>query len=134
VFACAWYLVNCGSKYWQENWENHVDMLEDDVIGPLYKAILHRPKIKHLTDFVAGPKAISVSKINLIVSLFTVFVWLGLLYHSLPEFSWSAPISWKHVGVGIPTLLFIAWMFWGARTHMGSHEHVASKRTTGIID
>jgi hypothetical protein len=37
IFTWAWFLVNRGSKYWQENWENHVDMLENDVVGPLYK-------------------------------------------------------------------------------------------------
>jgi len=37
VFSIAWLCVNRGSKQWQENWENHVDSLEDNVIGPLYK-------------------------------------------------------------------------------------------------
>jgi hypothetical protein len=26
LFTWAWFLVNRGSKLWQENWENHVDM------------------------------------------------------------------------------------------------------------
>ena len=29
----AWYLVNRGSQFWQRNWEKHVEMLEDKVIG-----------------------------------------------------------------------------------------------------
>ena len=33
VFSWSWFLVNKGSKFWQENWENHVNMLEDAVIG-----------------------------------------------------------------------------------------------------
>ena len=37
VFALCWYFVNRASKYWQENWEKHVDLLEDDCQGPLYK-------------------------------------------------------------------------------------------------
>src|ERR1035437_10498147 len=28
LFTFAWFQVNRGSKRWQENWENHVDMLE----------------------------------------------------------------------------------------------------------
>jgi len=44
IFSWAWFLVNQGSKFWQENWENHVDMLEDEFVGPLYKTILHRPE------------------------------------------------------------------------------------------
>lgn len=46
LFTWAWFLVNRGSKYWQENWENHVDMLEDPITGPLYKTVLHRPPQK----------------------------------------------------------------------------------------
>src|SRR5688572_17421430 len=37
VFSFAWSCVNKGSKRWQENWENHVDMLEDGIFGPLHK-------------------------------------------------------------------------------------------------
>lgn len=37
VFSFAWVCVNRGSKFWQENWEKHVDVLEDEVTGPLYK-------------------------------------------------------------------------------------------------
>ena len=34
VLSFAWYLVNRGSKYWQENWERHVDVLAEKVIAP----------------------------------------------------------------------------------------------------
>src|SRR5438270_6344032 len=69
LFTWAWFLVNRGSKYWQENWENHVDMLENAVTGPLYKTVLHRPPQKTLLGkYIIGPAAISVSKINQWVS------------------------------------------------------------------
>jgi hypothetical protein len=134
VFACAWYLVNRGSKYWQENWENHVDMMEDDIVGPLYKTILQRPENMHLLDRITGPLSVSVSQINLIVSLFTIVIWIGLAYHSLPPFDLQAPLSWKHIWVGGTTLCFVSWMTAGARTDTGSHEHVASTRETRVID
>ena len=41
VFSLAWHFVNQGSKFWQENWENHVDLLEDEV-RPLYKTIMRK--------------------------------------------------------------------------------------------
>jgi hypothetical protein len=44
VLSAAWYLANRGSKQWQENWENHVDLLEYEVKGPLYKTVLGRPE------------------------------------------------------------------------------------------
>ena len=43
VFSVAWHCVNKGSKFWQENWENHVELLEDNVFGPLYKTRTKRP-------------------------------------------------------------------------------------------
>ena len=36
VFSLAWYFVNRGSKYWQDTWEQHVDLLENEISGPLY--------------------------------------------------------------------------------------------------
>ncbi|MBQ7613006.1 MAG: hypothetical protein IJU92_08045 [Spirochaetaceae bacterium] len=36
-FCVSWLLASKGSKHWQENWENHLDMLEDEITGPLYK-------------------------------------------------------------------------------------------------
>uniref|UniRef100_A0A2A4Z958 Uncharacterized protein n=1 Tax=OCS116 cluster bacterium TaxID=2030921 RepID=A0A2A4Z958_9PROT len=70
VFSLAWFLVNKGGKYWQENWEKHVDNLGEDFIGPLYKVILERNKPASLKegvrDFITGPGNYSVSKINLL--------------------------------------------------------------------
>jgi hypothetical protein len=65
VFSFAWYCVNRGSKYWQENWENHVDFLENEVIGSLYKIVIERPDSKgleELKNFLVGPSNFSVSK------------------------------------------------------------------------
>jgi uncharacterized BrkB/YihY/UPF0761 family membrane protein len=39
VFSVGWIFVIKGSKRWQENWERHIDKLEDWVTGPLYKTI-----------------------------------------------------------------------------------------------
>ena len=36
-FSLSWFLVNRGSKKWQENWEAHIDILENKVTGPIYK-------------------------------------------------------------------------------------------------
>jgi hypothetical protein len=71
VFSIAWFLVNIGSKNWQENWEGHIDRLEDNFIGPLYKTVR-----KHNVNF-------SVSKINIIISAFVAAIWLLILVHYL---------------------------------------------------
>lgn len=77
VFTFAWFSVNKGSKYWQENWENHLDLLEDKITGPLYKSKLVRPSEDSVLEkFFLGPAPYSVSKINQIIAIFTINVWL----------------------------------------------------------
>lgn len=41
IFCLSWVLVNKGSKFWQKNWEAHIDMLEDSFSGKLYKTFLN---------------------------------------------------------------------------------------------
>jgi hypothetical protein len=134
IFTWAWLLVNRGSKYWQENWEAHVDMLEDEVVGPLYKTVLYEPSDRNFREkYLLGPEAISVSKVNLIVSLFTLCIWIVLLVHSLRAFDRARPVSWKHVTVGAITLFFAIFMAFGARTRLGSQKRAVAKRTTEIV-
>jgi len=85
VFSVGWYFVNRGSKHWQENWENHVALLENKAIGPLFKTILmrHECQIKGFKEKLIGPAPYSVSKINQLISLYIVFFWLALIVHSL---------------------------------------------------
>jgi hypothetical protein len=107
VFSLAWYCVNKGSKHWQENWENHVDLLEDAIIGPLYKVVTKRPEIEKawwhpkgiwqiIRLGIAGPFPFSVSKINQIVSLFVIALWVVLVFHALPPFDRNEHIDWKY--------------------------------------
>ena len=70
VFAAAWYLVNRGSKFWQRNWEFQADLLEDKVIGPLYKTVFADDRIRLLS--ITGAYPFSVSSINLILSVFMI--------------------------------------------------------------
>lgn len=86
VFAFAWYLVNRGSKFWQNNWERHVDLLEDLTLGSLYKTIaIDISSNNPLT--AAG--SFSVSKINQVLSVFVTFVWAILFVKSLGPISTS---------------------------------------------
>jgi hypothetical protein len=38
--SAAWYLVSRAATYQQENWERHVEAVEDEVTGPLLKTVL----------------------------------------------------------------------------------------------
>lgn len=46
VFCLGFFLQNIGSKQWQTNWETHVDLLEDEVVGNLYKIFVQDKKEK----------------------------------------------------------------------------------------
>lgn len=138
VFSFGWYCANRGSKQWQENWENHVDLLEDNITGPLYKVVLRRPKpatIKEwFVEHVTGPYPVSVSKINQIISLYVSFLWIFFLFKSLPEFSRVTKIQWSYVIViGVTALTCIAFLTLG-RTYGGDYSHVARKRVAKIDD
>lgn len=68
IFSFAWTYVIRESKRWQENWEIHIDRLEDYVSGPLYKTINSKGKTFY-----------SVSKINEILSQLIIIVWFTFL-------------------------------------------------------
>jgi hypothetical protein len=76
--SLCWFCVNKGSKYWQENWEKHVDWLEDDVMGPLYKRVLAYRHGKAGRFWPTKPYPFSVSKINQLLSFAICLVWLFL--------------------------------------------------------
>src|SRR5882724_9896709 len=82
VLSFAWYLVNRGSKYWQENWERHVDVLSETVIGPLYRTTISW-EYRSLLDPTGG-FPFSVSRINQTVSLFVTLLWTGLVIQAYP--------------------------------------------------
>jgi len=69
VTAFAGYLSAKGSKFWQENWEHHIDMLEDDFEGRLHKtAYVGKDGIKW-----------SVSGVNDRLAFCFFLFWLAIL-------------------------------------------------------
>jgi len=73
IFSVAWLLVILGSKRWQENWENHIDYLEDEITGPLYKSLYYKKKKNYY----------SVSGINKILAWVVIVTWVVLLLQYL---------------------------------------------------
>lgn len=136
VFSFAWVCVNRGSKQWQENWEKHVDMLEDDVTGPLYKVVLTRSDPKgckeKATHLITGPSPISVSKVNQIISLYVTVLWVCLLFYTLPELSFSSEINYFYTTLIILSLSACVMFIKLGRTYSGGYWHNAKIRTTEI--
>lgn len=76
VFSLAWYLVNRGSGYWLTHWERVIDTIEKQKGSELYRINLQDGnQMLHLDKHYPY----SVSRINIVVSLFMCLVWLGLL-------------------------------------------------------
>jgi preprotein translocase subunit YajC len=73
IFSVAWFLAICGSKRWQENWEKHIDNLEDEITGPLYKSLYFKRKKYYY----------SVSKMNKIPAGVVIVTWIFLLIQYL---------------------------------------------------
>ena len=148
LFSLGWFLGNKGSKLWQENWENHVGMLEDHVFGPLYKTVLVRPLPHTSSDrtplrvlrrwtayVVSGPGEYSVSQINQVLSLTVTLLWVVLLYRALDiHMQLHMGRLSPHSPELILTLGSAVYMLFCSRTHMGDHKHQGLRRTVGLID
>lgn len=136
VFSFSWVLVNRGSKFWQENWEKHVDMLEDKITGPLYKTVLCRnSKTKNedwLSHLISGASEISVSKINQIVSVYIFALWWVLLIYSLWPISSDLPPNWFYVFLVLLALACGGLVLTKGNRYKGSYINHATLRTAEI--
>ncbi|QWL81710.1 hypothetical protein HQ395_14325 [Aeromonas hydrophila] len=136
VFSFAWICVNRGSKFWQENWEKHVDVLEDNVTGPLYKIVMSRNAMsktgEKVVHFFTGPSPISVSKVNQIISLYVFTLWACLFFYSLPEFGLDREINWFYVALvsfsASACILFV----WLGQSYGGGYFHTAKLRKSRV--
>lgn len=107
VFSFSWYLVNRGSKFWQSNWERHVDLLEDMTLGPLYKVVAVTEDNSG-GSLLTSPGQFSVSKVNQILSVFVSAVWLLLFVRSILPISIELPIdAYKLLTLGLVTFFLI---------------------------
>jgi hypothetical protein len=132
LFSLAWYLVNRGSGSWQRNWEGHVDLLEDEIMGPLYKTHINRKQYKFLA--LAEPYSFSPSRINNLLSVSVMFAWIILLARTLLRSKEFLPFhSWTIVAMSILTLGFALALLLAGRSS-GSTPTSIYRRTFEIED
>ncbi len=89
VFTWLWGRALKGSKQWQENWELHIDLLENGVSGNLYKTVLYKPN--HLSDFY------SVSKVNEAMNELLQAMWAGVALQSIIKIR---DVNFSQLGIG----------------------------------
>jgi hypothetical protein len=115
LFSLAWYLVNRGSGAWQRHWESHVDLLEDEVMGPLYKTLLNRDT--HRFYHLAEPYAYSPSRINTLLALGVTITWMVLIARTLSRANaFRSPYSGTITAMSILTVVGAIALFWGAHS------------------
>jgi hypothetical protein len=84
VCSVAWTLVNRGSKYWQEYWENEVEQIEEKALGQVLFG--KEGKVQRKGWGWLQARRYSVSKLAIALSDFTILVWLVLMAKAA---SWS---------------------------------------------
>ncbi|MBE6355463.1 hypothetical protein [Treponema sp.] len=73
-FCVSWLLSSRGSKHWQENWENHLMLLEDSITGPLHKTYEAGKAFSETKLTIAAGWIISICSYGLLLFEFVEFV------------------------------------------------------------
>jgi len=96
IFSTGWIFVVIGSKRWQENWEAHVDALENYVTGPLFKTIRYNKNAFY-----------SPSSINKSLSITVLLIWIAILLDNLTGYFCAVDTCQGHdsIDVFIPLAL-----------------------------
>lgn len=76
TFAVAWHLICRGSLFWQENWEAHIDALEEPVMGPMYRYVHYKGESKYRPWKLVKSYPYSVSKIMALTSFLVILFWI----------------------------------------------------------
>lgn len=102
IFSLAWVLTNISSKFWQQNWEHHINFLESEISGNIYGNVLCTKG----QEFHP-----SISKLNFSASCIILLIWLTLLMHNLAgTFIQKVPMCdfiLKHAFLGKIIILFV---------------------------
>lgn len=131
VFSFTWYLVNRGSKFWQNNWERHVDLLEEETLGPLYKVIaVDQGSRNPLT----APGEFSVSKLNQILSVFITLIWLTLFLRSLWPISPNLPIDPFKAAVFVGTMICLTLLVTLGKSSRRETKFQLNSRKVTVVD
>ncbi len=125
IVTRAWRYVNKGGKFWHENWEHQVELIEGEILLPLYKSVLTKNTQKGLVHLF------SPSKVNEHLSSFFSHIFGAICVSSivaiysktfLPIEIYLSKLSVPAIAALASTILFIytcifwRWMYVKART------------------
>ena len=96
-----------GSKFWQENWECHVDALEGAVEGRLTQVV-----------FVRGSEKYSVSRVNERLLCLLTIGWTILFFATAFRFDLRMPDSWQPWVASAALLISGAYIVLSTKTNL----------------
>lgn len=106
-FMCsvAWSAGNRGSKYWQEYWENKVVLFQNRITGDIF--IDHFPRKPGIFNQFAA-RRLSVSKLIMGISDFTILIWLSILIYKAVHYIkiYNDPLPGYIYALGIVLTVF----------------------------
>jgi hypothetical protein len=113
--AVGW-LTSAGSKFWQENWESHVDLLENEMSARMTAAILFRDEPRF-----------SVSKLNQVLLACLFIGWISAFVYLCAPSHFEAIAAWQPWVSPLAALIFLvaslaALLKWG-RTQLSGVRH-----------
>lgn len=84
VCSFAWSLLNRGSKYWQENWEQKVEKLEAALFPPpkTFTLFPHQEPCEDKGLWLSARKY-SVSKLVIALSDYVFLLWFGIVVYEM---------------------------------------------------
>lgn len=111
ITAFAGVLTARGSKFWQENWEAHVDLLEDQTEQRLTQVVMFRK-----------PPQYSVSRVNeSLLFLFTLGWLVVLIFSAIPQVAKAfmyLPQPYRGILVFATVVVACIWMWSTTGTHL----------------
>lgn len=113
VLSICWAIVNRASKVWQRNWELQVDVLEDKVIGPLYKTVMYKGgKGQYPIHF-------SISDANFWISIYFVLLFFScvIYFSGIGRYQDFHLVKCAIVSLNV---LFVCWLLAKSRTMQNS--------------
>ena len=81
--SLAWFFVNKGSKFWQENWEINIDCIEAITKDNMLHSNVFSYHYNHRPLHPTRAYPFSVSKINMVFSGFVTIAWFIIYVYSI---------------------------------------------------
>ena len=110
----CWFCINKASQYWIRNWEHQVELLEDEIIGPLYKRnIVNNEAGCWLKRMILRPYKHSASRINQLLSFGVVILWVYIVLLSGCRFLYPlfacffTWLSFSNILTAVAAIIFI---------------------------